>query len=266
MNYKLSIVVALLLLPSVVMAGNLKNFESGVSQTKSTSPSSSSSSSSSNRASSSDSDSPAISLLGVILDLAFISSTSRQQSPETARPIRGNIQGSSLREINQNLRRAHSFAMPNLRVDGLYHYAMDGVQAMHLRGEAGFLMLGADVDFSRYYENSDRLNNLATHGLIRFPLGSDFFELDLALGYRRIWGDQVHQGFDFGLPFYINIGQYVQLNLNSYFTYIGKRPVQDYNIGASFKYKLGGIHAGYRSVDASGNTLHGPEVGLFFQW
>lgn len=268
------IVVAIVVgcgLSNFAWAGSLKNFESGVSGK--TPPTSSSSLSSSSSASDS-SDDVTASLIGTIFDIFFISNAASQSSSSLsdgsampgAAPVARNMYGASLGEVNRHLRESHSFALPNIRVDALYHYAMDGVQAMRFQGTGGFLLMGADVDFTRYYEGSDRLNNFATHGLFRIPLADGVFEVDVALGYRRIWGDTKHQGFDWGFPMYLNLGQYVQLNAAMFYTYIGKKPIQDYDFGMSLKYKLGGIRAGYRYVNASGTTLKGPEVGIFFQY
>lgn len=257
-------------LPHVSWAGSLKDFESGVSGKSP--PATSSSSTYYN--SSSDSDSATASLIGTIFDLFFTTTAVSQSSssynsggpmPGSA-PVRRNLYGASLGEVNRHLREDHSFALPNVRVDTLYHYAMDGVQAMRFQGTGGFLLVGADFDFTRYYQGSDRLNNFATHGLFRIPLADGLFEADVALGYRRIWGGSKHQGFDWGFPLYLNLGQYVQLSTSMFFTYIGKTPIQDYDFGMSAKYKMGGIRAGYRYVDASGATLKGPEVGVFFQY
>ncbi len=253
---------------NVSFAGSLKNFESGVSGKSTTSAYSSSTSSSS---SSSSSDSVTAGLLGTLFDLFFIGAASSSSSSGSSimpgeAPARQNLYGTSLGEVNRHLRENHSFALPNIRVDALYHYAMDGVQAMRFQGTGGFLLVGADVDYTRYYEGSDRLNNFATHGLFRIPFADGVFETDIALGYRRISGDTHHQGFDWGFPLYLNLGQYVQLSAAMFYTYIGKTPIQDYDVGMSLKYKLGGIRAGYRYVNASGSTLKGPEVGIFFQY
>lgn len=195
------------------------------------------------------------------------SSTAAAGDPfATTTESRGNLYGSTLKEVNSNLRKGHSFALPNIRLDGFYDYVVDDVQAFHLHGEGGFLLAGIDVDYTRYYEQADRLNNFAAHGLLRLPLAGEFYELDVALGYRRIWGDLTHQGFDFGFPMYLNFGQYFQIYAKWFGTVINGRIVSDTSAGVAFKYRLGGIQAGYRNVDIRGSTLYGPEVGVFFQW
>jgi hypothetical protein len=269
MRYAILLAVMMLALaPALASAGKLNDFESSLSNK----PTKSSTTTSSNSSSSSSSDSDATSsLLDVIFTLMFFSgrtsSSSTQGDPfAPSTENRGNLYGSTLKEVNANLRKGHSFALPNIRLDGFYDYVVDDVQAFHLHGEGGYLLAGVDIDFTRYYEQADRLNNLAAHGLLRLPLAGELYELDVALGYRRIWGDLTHQGFDFGFPMYLNLGQYFQIYGKWFGTVINGRLVTDTSIGAAFKYRLGGIQAGYRNVDIRGSTLYGPEVGVFFQW
>lgn len=263
------VVIAIVSVPWRVHAGKLNDFESSLSN-KPSSSSTTTSSSSSNSSSSSSADATS-SLLDTIFTLMFVGSVAPAQ-PTFGDPFastaqsRGNLYGSTLKEVNSNLRKGHSFALPNVRLDGFYDYVVDDVQAFHLHGEGGFLLAGVDIDFTRYYEQADRLNNLAAHGLLRLPLAGEFYELDVALGYRRIWGDLVHQGFDFGFPMYLNFGPYFQIYAKWFGTVINGGIVSDTSAGVAFKYKLGGIQAGYRNVDIRGSTLYGPEVGVFFQW
>lgn len=262
-----ALVLVILAMSSTAIAGKLSNFESTLGKKSSTSSTSSSSSNSSSPTASE----VTSSLIDTIFTLIFVGSTTGA-SPTGGDPFtsesnpRGNLYGSSLKEVNSNLRNGHSFALPNIRLDGFYNYVVSDVQAFHIHGEGGFLLAGVDVDYTRYYEQNDRLNNFATHGLIRLPLLGEFYELDVALGYRRIWGASVHQGFDFGFPMYMNFGQYFQIYGKWFGTVINGRIVSDTSAGVAFKYKLGGIQAGYRNVDIQGSTLYGPEAGIFFQW
>lgn len=268
MRYALLIILSMAI-SSTVIAGKLSDFESSLDNKSS----SSSSNSSSNTTSSSSSTTSAVtsSLIDTIFTLIFVGSSTSSSSTvgdpfAKESDARGNLYGNSLKEVNRNLRKGHSFALPNIRLDGFYDYVVSDVQAFHLHGEGGFLMAAVDVDYTRYYEQNDRLNNFATHGLIRLPLAGEFYELDVALGYRRIWGSSVHQGFDFGFPMYLNFGPLFQIYGKWFGTIVNGRIVSDTSAGIAFKYKLGGIQAGYRNVDIQGSTLYGPEAGIFFQW
>lgn len=260
--------ILVLCVAAPVNAGKLKDVESAIGSSDS---SSSSSSSSSSYSSSSSSDSSfwlmdlAFGLIGIGQATSASSSQSLIQSPI---PESANVRPTSYSGVNQYLRSEHSFSLPVLRFDGSYQYVAGGVDAMHFRGEAGYLIFGADVDYTRYYERgtSDHLNNFATHGLLRLPLAAEYFELDIALGYRRIWGDQKHQAFDYGFPMYLNPTHYLQFDFKPYFSRINTRPIVDMDMGVAYKYKLAGVRAGYRYYNANGATLKGPEVGLFFQW
>lgn len=181
---------------------------------------------------------------------------------------RGNLQGATTKEVNHNLRQGYSYALPNLRFDSMYFYDPDGVHAFRVKAEAGYLMIAADVDYTRFFEGADRLNDLATHALLRIPLATEFAQLDVALGYRRVWGSQIHQGFDLGIPFYINFGRWVQLDARYYITFLGnKLPLQELDVGVAGKYKWLGARAGYRYIKVKGTSpIQGPEVGLFIQW
>lgn len=243
-------------------AGKLDDFSDAPSQDSSTSTSSDSSSSDDILAS-------------AIIDLFFASLFAQSTVAASGDPLgslqantRGNLQGQTLKEVHHNLRHNYSFALPTFRLDGIYFYDADGIHAFRVKGEGGYLMIAADVDYTRFYEGSSRLNNFATHGLFRIPLQTEFAQLDVALGYRRIWGTQVHQGFDLGIPFYLNFSRWVQMDLRYYVTFLGdKLPIQEFDAGIAGKYKWIGARAGYRYLKVKGaSPIQGPELGLFVQW
>lgn len=261
-------IIALLCLAVPSHAGKLKKVEGALSSP----PASSSKSSSSSSSSSSSGDSWVADIVMALFSNAFNQMTVRQSSGDSLVPSpvppSANVRPTNIPQINSYLRSTHSFALPNFRFDGAYQYAFDSVDGMHFRGEAGYLAFGVDVDYTRYYERgtNDNLNILSTHAMLRLPLGHEYLEMDIALGYRRIWEQQVHEGFDFGVPVYLNISQHFQFDFKPYFTRINKRPLMDLDGGVAYKYKWGGVRAGYRYINIDSETLHGPEVGVFFQW
>ncbi len=261
-----SLLIITLVWATPLHAGKLKDIDTA--EPSSSSPSSSPSSSSGGN-------SATDILAGTIIDAFFgalfsqrtVSPSAAGDPMATTQENRGNLQGATIGEVNRNLRNGYSFALPNIRLDGAYFYDPDGVHAFRVKGEGGYLMIAADLDYTRFYEGKDRLNNLATHGLVRIPLSSEFAQLDVALGYRRIWGSRVHQGFDLGIPFYLNLGRWVQMDLRYYVTFLGGDPMQEVDVGVSGKYKWIGARAGYRYIKSKGaSALRGPEAGLFVQW
>jgi hypothetical protein len=255
------LVATLLLWTNALYAGKLKDIDTF--DNSSTTSSSSSSGSAT--------DILAENIIDVFVGALFAQRTAPQGAaadPLGGSENRGNLQGATIQEVNANLRKGYSFALPNIRLDGNYFYDPDGVHAFRVKGEGGYLMIAVDVDYTRFYEGKDRLNNLATHGLIRIPLSTEFAQMDVALGYRRLWGSQVHQGFDLGVPFYLNFGRWVQMDLKYYVTILGSQsPLQEIDAGIAGKYKWIGARVGYRHIKASGvSALRGPEAGLFFQW
>lgn len=158
-------------------------------------------------------------------------------------------------------------ALPTFRFEGGYQYLAGNDQAVSGRLEVGYLMVGAEGEYKRFWERSpdDHLNVASGHIMVR-SLFSDIFQINLALGEKVIWGDARHDGFEIGFPFYIIFGKHYLFDVRPYLAFIGGNELYDFSSGISYKYKLLGLRAGYRSMGVDNFTLHGPEVGLFVQW
>lgn len=158
-------------------------------------------------------------------------------------------------------------ALPTFRLEGMYQYLAGQDHAASGRLEVGYLMVGAEGEYKRFWEKSpdDQLNVMSGHVLLR-SLFSEVFQINLALGEKIIWGDTRHDGFEIGFPFYMIFGKHVMFDVRPYLAFIGGHDVYDISSGISYKHKLLGVRAGYRAMNVDNYTLHGPEAGIFMQW
>ncbi len=165
------------------------------------------------------------------------------------------------------LKANESPALPTFRLEGAYQYLTDKLNGVSGRVEAGYLMLGADVNYTQYFENDPKhdLKILGGHFLLR-TLFADFIGINLALGAKQIWGQRRHTGFEFGLPIYLFFGKHFIVDAQPYYAIIRGKNVYDVQGGVSYKYKWFGVRAAYRAINTEGQTLHGPRAGLFVQW
>jgi hypothetical protein len=170
-------------------------------------------------------------------------------------------------ELRQELKVNESPALPTIRVEPSYQYVFDGVHGFSGSLEAGYFMFGADGEFLYYWEkaNNDNMKIGSGHFLLR-TLFVNVLQANLALGVKTIHGNASHTGFDIGFPLYIFFGRHFIWDIKPYIAVIKGRDIYDLSSGLSFKYKMFGIRAAYRGISVSGETLHGPQVGAFFQW
>jgi hypothetical protein len=169
--------------------------------------------------------------------------------------------------VYRHLKEKESPALPTFRLEGGYQYLAGNDHAASGRMEVGYLMIGAEVEYRRFWESApqDELNLASGHILLR-ALFSEVFQINLALGEKVIWGDARHDGFEAGFPFYIVFGKHFLWDVRPYLAFIGGHDVYDFSTGVSYKHKKFGARGGYRALSVEDETLHGPEVGLFLQW
>ena len=181
--------------------------------------------------------------------------------------LMGMMQQGSAADLYRNLKEKESPALPTIRIEPAYQYVAGGVHGFSGKVEAGYLMFGVDGEYLHYIERGPNANMkfIQGHFLLRTQF-ADIIGTNLALGVKSLWGDRRHTGFEFGIPFYVFITRNFILDVLPYWATIRGRDVYDIGGGLSYKYKLFGIRAGYRAISVSGETLHGPRVGLFFQW
>lgn len=258
--------LALLAMTAIIstssFAGKLGQFEKSLGQTKSTSSSSSSGGStrkvdqetSSNSEPGKATDSLKGSILQTLMGIFLVGMFETAQEDDF---------GYAYKYLKDN----ESPALPTFRLEGGYQYLAGKEQAVSGRVEAGYLMIGAEGEYKRFWEKApdDELNVASGHVLLR-ALFSDVFQINLALGEKVIWGDMRHDGFELGFPFYMIFGKHIMWDVRPYLAFIGGHEVYDFSSGISYKYKMFGVRGGYRGMNVENTTLHGPEVGLFMQW
>ncbi|MFH0800298.1 MAG: hypothetical protein V2A66_09000 [Pseudomonadota bacterium] len=169
--------------------------------------------------------------------------------------------------LYKDLKKEWSPALPTIRIEPSYQYLVGGLSSFSVKAEAGYLVLGVDGEYSRIFEKSpnNSLDMWTVHGLLR-SIFTRHFGTNLALGARVIKGGQRRTGMDIGLPFYIFFNRNFVFDVLPYFTTLRGNTVYDLGAGLSFKYKLFGVRAGYRALLVGDEKLHGPRVGVFFQW
>ena len=169
--------------------------------------------------------------------------------------------------VYRTLKKEYSPALVTFKLEGDYNWIAGNDHSASGRAEVGYLMFGLDGEFKRFWENnpSDTLNVVSAHGLLRALFG-EVFEIHLALGVKDISGDRNHEGFEFGLPFKAIFTNNIFWDVRPYMAFVHKKQIYDISTGLNFKYKMIGARAGYRAINVDSQTLHGPEVGLFFQY
>jgi len=169
--------------------------------------------------------------------------------------------------VYRTLKKEHSPALVTFKLEGDYNWIAGNDHSASGRAEVGYLMFGLDGEFKRFWENnpSDTLNVVSAHGLLRALFG-EVFEIHLALGVKDISGDRNREGFEFGLPFKAIFSNSIFWDVRPYVAFVNSKQIYDISTGLNFKYKMIGARAGYRAINVDSQTLHGPEVGLFFQY
>lgn len=175
--------------------------------------------------------------------------------------------GESFPEMRANLKAEESPALPVLRFESQYQYLTERVSGVAAKAELGYMTFGVDGEYLRYFESSpnDSLTFISSHFLLR-GLFAETIGANLALGMKQVRGGRTRTGFEFGIPFYIFIGKHFIVDALPYISTIHGKDMVDIGGGLSFKYGMLGTRVGYRAINVNDVTLHGPQIGLFFQW
>jgi len=169
-------------------------------------------------------------------------------------------------ELYHELKASESAALPTIKIEPSYQYLVDNIHGAIGRIEAGYLMFGADAEYIRYFEDdAPDLSFVSGHFLLR-TLFAKIIGINLALGVKSIWGAKKQTGFDMGFPFYLYFTKNLFLDIQPYVAFISDRRIYDIAGGFSFKYRFFGARVAYRGIKTGGQTLHGPQVGVFVQW
>ena len=171
-------------------------------------------------------------------------------------------------DLYRELKQEWHPAMPTIRVEPAYQWMAGNINGVSGRVEAGYLVFGVDGDFTRLWETnpSGTLDIWSAHALLR-SVFARFIGVNLALGAKGLHGTGSRTGFEIGMPFSIYFTKFLYLDVLPYLaTFKGSRNVYDIGGGLSCKWKMLGARAGYRALFTGSQTLHGPRIGLFFQW
>lgn len=154
--------------------------------------------------------------------------------------------------------------IPIARVDADYQWLNGDVDAVSVRGEAGYGAFAVQGRFTRFSEEEpgDELDFAQWHVLYRMSFGS-MLEVDLGMGQFRLEGDDTLSELSFTVPVLLH-----------YFPGIGLeyRPawsdsLTEHSLGVLLGWKYGSLTAGYRWLRAGDDpeaeeTLEGPYAGL----
>lgn len=170
-------------------------------------------------------------------------------------------------EVYHELKSEWHPALPTVRVEPSYQWAAGNLNAFSGKAELGYLIFGLDGEFTRYFENrpTDRLDVWSAHLLLR-SLFAKSFGINFAAGVKGVRGNRHRTGFDFGFPMYFFLGRHFLIDIQDSFAVIRSTRIYDIGAGLSYKWKFIGARAGYRALFVGNERLHGPRVGLFFQW
>ncbi|MFH1652500.1 MAG: hypothetical protein ABIE74_00430 [Pseudomonadota bacterium] len=169
--------------------------------------------------------------------------------------------------LYKELKREKRPALPTIRLDAGYQRVFDNTNVLYAKGEFGYLMLGADVKYNKYWQKNpkDVLDVFSSHFLLRSYL-MEIFQINMALGAKYIKGTNSHTGFEIGFPFYLFFGKHIIWDILPYMAFMRGYHVYDLSSGINVKFGMVGARVGYKILSINDASLHGPEAGLFFQW
>ena len=149
--------------------------------------------------------------------------------------------------------------LPILRLDVAGQKVQSDIEALGVRGEAGYGPVGAEVDFTRYWEQSpgDQLNLIRSAGLYRMSLSSHT-EMDLGLGALTVRGDRSTSNLLFTLPVLVHPHE----NWGVEFRPAWSERYSDYDLALLLTHRHASLKLGYRWVRSPDESLDGPYAGF----
>lgn len=150
-----------------------------------------------------------------------------------------------------------------LRTDAAYFHIDDDVHAFDGRVEAGWEILAADYRSTRFHEHPSRdvLDISQMHVLIRAPV-TERFQVGLGVGGMVVDGGSQSAGLSLLLPALWYVADHVAFEFRGVAASINERAVYDVDVSAGIFPRFGALRVGYRYLDASGASLHGPYAGV----
>jgi hypothetical protein len=191
---------------------------------------------------------------------AFVAEGWKASAARMAPPNSGPYADTPQREPGEPL-------LPYLRIDAGWQHIDDNIQAVDTRIEAGYGPLALAYRHTHYMERDtdDTLNLAYAHALYRFS-PTPAFEVDLALGATVLDGNNTHAGFSVGIPITWYPWKNVGLRFAPTWSSINSNWISDYDTAVQVSIRFMTIFAGYRYVDAGGETLDGPYCGVSFHY
>lgn len=159
--------------------------------------------------------------------------------------------------------------LPSLRLDEGYQRVGNAAQGSSSRIQAGYAMLGGDVEFARYWQRQApaRLDYGEAEGLLRLS-DRPSFKADFAYGYRETTGGRglaPQVGASFGE--YSNDGPGLEGDLR--WTRLQSTTVLgDWRARIVWRFAGGpfSVFGGYRGLRLENGRRDGPEAGLTLTW
>lgn len=175
-----------------------------------------------------------------------ISSWERVDSGGAAEP------GSAHRALGEPL-------LPFARLDLAYQSVESDVDAMDVRAELGYGPFAAQVDLTRYWEEtpSDEMNLLRALAVYRMAFGANV-ETDLGFGVLTLEGDERTSRFLFSLPVLVHPSPHWGIEFRPAWA----DRVSDYDLALLLTRGCTSLKLGYRWLDSPRESLDGPYVGV----
>lgn len=153
--------------------------------------------------------------------------------------------------------------IPILRGDLNLTSPSPSVDAVHLRLQAGWGPLALQGQTWRLVEPSAATPTLwinSYHLLMRLSPAHGF-EYDFGLGFTRMDGLELHEGFSLTMPVAISPTRRLSLRWIPCWSWLGGHTLKDHELSAAWTWPFVSIHAGWRWLSAGDKKLSGFQAG-----
>lgn len=164
-------------------------------------------------------------------------------------------------------RRSGEALIPIVRVDTSYQNVNATVDAVDIRGEAGYGPLALQIRHTNYQEHApnDSLKLTQVHALYRMSI-SDKAEIDFGLGVVDVARQQSLGGISTTLPLLIHPSEFWGVEFRPAWSLVNEHVVSDYDLSLLLGCRYVSLIAGYRWLSTGTASLNGPHIGLALRW
>lgn len=157
--------------------------------------------------------------------------------------------------------------IPLVRVDAGYQAVEHGIDALDLRGEAGYGPVAVQGRHTRYFEkgSSDTMSATQAHLLYRMSFGSKV-ECDLGLGAMVLDGVNTTSGFSFTFPVLVYPSPHYGVEFRPAWANLNGNSVDDYDLALIVGSRSLKLKLGYRWFLSEHQSLKGPQGGVVASW